>query len=171
MAGCELGESVILNGMPNVMIKRGGKIVLRDRVTVNSSQWSNPLNVKGAMSLFAGPQGKLVMEEGSGVSGSQIIANVGVYIGSDSMIGAGSLICDSDMHEVPLKSGRDVRMEPIRIGQRVFIGARCIIMKGVTIGDGAVVGAGSVVVSDVPADSVYAGNPGRCVKRFRKNEE
>lgn len=50
------------------------------------------------------------------------------------------------------------------IGKNVFIGARSIVMKGVTIGDGAVVGAGSVVTKDVPANAIVAGNPAKIVK-------
>jgi maltose O-acetyltransferase len=48
---------------------------------------------------------------------------------------------------------------PVLIGEKCFIGARAIILKGVTIGDGAVVGAGAVVTRDVPAGAVVAGNP------------
>jgi acetyltransferase-like isoleucine patch superfamily enzyme len=116
------------------------------------------LNAEDGAVLKLGPR--------SGVSSSQLIANIGIEIGEDSLIGAGCLICDSDMHEVPLGSGKPTRMAPIKIGSRVFIGARCIVLKGVTIGNGAVVGAGSVVVSDVPPGVIVAGNPAMVVKTF-----
>jgi len=48
------------------------------------------------------------------------------------------------------------------IGRGCFIGARAIILKGVTIGDCAVVGAGAVVTRDVPAGHLAAGNPAVC---------
>ena len=48
---------------------------------------------------------------------------------------------------------------PVNIGKHCFIGARSIILKGVTIGDGAVVGAGSVVTKDIPDMALAAGNP------------
>ncbi len=51
------------------------------------------------------------------------------------------------------------------IGDDVWIGARVIILPGVTIGTGCVVGAGSVLTRDVPPGSVVAGNPARVVKR------
>lgn len=53
------------------------------------------------------------------------------------------------------------RVAPVRIGRRVFVGARAVILPGVTIGDDAVIGAGSVVTRDVPAGTLAAGNPAR----------
>jgi maltose O-acetyltransferase len=53
------------------------------------------------------------------------------------------------------------RVAPVRIGSGVFIGARALILPGVTIGDGAVVAAASVVTRDVPRATVVAGNPAR----------
>jgi len=53
---------------------------------------------------------------------------------------------------------------PIRIGNDVWIGGGAIILPGVTIGDRSVIGAGSVVVRDVPAAKVVAGNPARIIR-------
>jgi maltose O-acetyltransferase len=50
---------------------------------------------------------------------------------------------------------------PIRIGRGVFIGARAIVMKGVSVGDRAVIGAGAVVTQDVPAYHLAVGNPAK----------
>lgn len=49
----------------------------------------------------------------------------------------------------------------IEIGNNCFIGARCIIMPGVTIGDNCIVGAGSVVTKSIAPNTVVAGNPAR----------
>ena len=46
----------------------------------------------------------------------------------------------------------------------MWFGARCIVLKGVTIGDHTIVGAGSVVVKSLPADAVAVGVPCRVVK-------
>jgi acetyltransferase-like isoleucine patch superfamily enzyme len=51
------------------------------------------------------------------------------------------------------------RYEPIRIGDRAWIGARAMILQGVTVGEGAVVMAGAVVPRDVPAWAVVGGVP------------
>jgi maltose O-acetyltransferase len=53
---------------------------------------------------------------------------------------------------------------PIKIGCGVFIGARAIILKGVTVGDRAIIGAGAVVTTDVPARHIAVGNPARIVE-------
>lgn len=53
------------------------------------------------------------------------------------------------------------------IGNDVWIGAKCLVKGGVTIGDGAVIGMGSVVTKDVPPYEIWAGNPAKFIrKRF-----
>jgi maltose O-acetyltransferase len=55
------------------------------------------------------------------------------------------------------------RIARVRIGNRVFIGARSTILPGARIGDDCVIGAGSVVTGEIPSGSVAAGNPARVV--------
>lgn len=57
-------------------------------------------------------------------------------------------------------------MSPVRICSGAWIGARSIILKGVTIGSDAVVGMGSVVTRDVPPRVVVAGNPARVIREI-----
>ncbi len=63
--------------------------------------------------------------------------------------------------------GKDKGKRPI-IGNNVKLGANVIIIGGITIGDNVIVGAGSVVVKDIPANSVIAGNPAKII---RKNDK
>lgn len=55
---------------------------------------------------------------------------------------------------------------PIKIGNNVWIGGNAIICPGVTIGDNTTIGAGSVVVKDIPANVVAAGNPCRIMRHL-----
>lgn len=57
-----------------------------------------------------------------------------------------------------------VTQGPITVGNDVWIGARAIVLSGVSIGDGAVVGAGSIVTEDVEPYAVVAGVPATRVK-------
>jgi maltose O-acetyltransferase len=59
------------------------------------------------------------------------------------------------------------RVAPVTIGRRVFVGARAVILPGVTIGDGAIVAAGSIVTRDVQAGMVVGGNPARPLMTVR----
>lgn len=52
----------------------------------------------------------------------------------------------------------------VRIGKNCLIGARSIILPGVTIGDHCIIAVAAVVMKDVPAGSVVSGNPGRVVE-------
>lgn len=56
--------------------------------------------------------------------------------------------------------------KPVTIGHNVWIGGRAIINPGVTIGDNVVVASGSVVVKDVPANVLVAGNPAKIIKEI-----
>jgi acetyltransferase-like isoleucine patch superfamily enzyme len=94
---------------------------------------------------------------------TEIVAAQAVTIGRDCKIARDVIIMDTDQHEVP-EAGLLIR--PVQIGDRVWVGSRAIILKGVTVGDDAVIAAGSVVTRDVPPRTIVAGVPARVVRRF-----
>ncbi len=55
---------------------------------------------------------------------------------------------------------------PVKIGNGAWLGARCTILPGVTIGDGAAVAAGAVVTKDVPPNTLVAGVPAKVVREL-----
>lgn len=81
----------------------------------------------------------------------------GVHIGARSYIAFDVAILTHDMT-------RGLRRDT-RIGKHCFIGARSIILPGLTIGDESIVAAGSVVTKDVPPRSIVAGNPAQVIRR------
>jgi acetyltransferase-like isoleucine patch superfamily enzyme len=117
-------------------------------------------------------------------SGTLIGAAHFIEIGDDVLVAFDALIADHNSHSLCFADrSRDVRewirgrkdwsrvaMVPVRIGNKAWIGARAIILKGVTIGEGAVVGAGSVVTKDVPDWTIVAGNPARIIRPLTGEE-
>jgi maltose O-acetyltransferase len=84
-----------------------------------------------------------------------------IAIGDDTVIGPDVMLLAHDA-----STRRDIgysRVAPIVIGRRAFVGARVIVLPGVTIGDDAIVGAGSVVRRNVAPGTVVAGNPARVI--------
>lgn len=61
-----------------------------------------------------------------------------------------------------------VRVETVTIGHDVWIGARAIILQGVSIGTGAIIGAGAVVTRDVQPYEIVGGVPAKRI-RWRFN--
>lgn len=60
---------------------------------------------------------------------------------------------------------------PITVGNNVWIGGNVCVMPGVTIGDNTVIGGGSVVVHDIPAGVLAAGNPCRVIRQIHTPKE
>lgn len=63
----------------------------------------------------------------------------------------------------------DAKTAPVVIEDYVFIGARSIICKGVTIGEKSIIAAGTVVVKDIPANCIAGGNPCKVIKYLGDN--
>ncbi len=91
----------------------------------------------------------------------------GIEIGDDVLIGQQVVIATLDHDLDPEKRG-NMLPAPVKIGNKVWIGAHATILKGVTVGDGAVIAAGAVVTKDVPAYTVVAGVPAKIVKEIKK---
>lgn len=98
--------------------------------------------------------------------GNQIIASEKISIGSNTMIASGCYISDSDWHDTYDRTAELDKHAPIVLEENVWLGVHVIVAKGVTIGENSIIGAGSVVVSDIPANVVAAGNPAKVVKQL-----
>jgi hypothetical protein len=175
--GVVFGKAARFHGMPVIARNPSATIVIGDEVVLNSRPSSNVLYLSRPCVLAATKPGAVIrIGNKVGMSGSTLIAASGIEIGDHTLIGAEVAIVDTDFH--PLDPDmRDAHetlgaaTRPIRIGKRVFIGTRAIILKGVSIADDAVVGAGAVVSRDVAAGDIVAGNPARIVGSVRESEQ
>jgi acetyltransferase-like isoleucine patch superfamily enzyme len=96
-------------------------------------------------------------------SGCKFQDQGGLTIGDDVLIGHNVVIATLNHAFSPEHRG-DLEPQPVRIGNRVWVGANATILPGVTIGDGAIVAAGAVVTKDVASRTVVGGVPAKVIK-------
>jgi len=95
-----------------------------------------------------------------------VLDEASVIIGDDCFIGPNVSIYTACHSTDPVeRNSRQEWAKPVSIGNNVWIGGSVTILPGVTIGDNVTIGAGSVVVGDIPSDSIAVGNPCRVVKK------
>ena len=164
--GLALGNRVRFIGRPVISIADESEIQIGDRVVLCSDSAYTELGVNHPIILRTLRAGaRVTIGADCGLSGTTICAALSVSIGCDCLVGANVIICDTDFHALqPLnrrynKNAMCIAVRPVDIGNNVFLGANVLVLKGVTIGDNCVIGAGSVVVGDIPANSIAAGNP------------
>lgn len=113
--------------------------------------------------LLVGYYQNLIMHENSEIErGCLILAKDKIEIGENSTLAYGVTILTAADPNGPRNSLSKLYPKitaPVIIGKNCWIGARAVILPGVTIGDCSVVAAGSVVTKDVPSHSMVAGNP------------
>lgn len=141
MLGLRIGGSTDFAGMPTIT----GHGDIYARLTIGEECWIN----------------------------IRLVLNVGnrVTIGDRVSIGHEVMIL-TDSHEMGPERQRaaDLISMPIVIGSGVWIGARAIILPGVTVGDSAVVAAGAVVTNDVPPNVLVGGVPARVIRELALDE-
>ena len=94
--------------------------------------------------------------------GNYIQANNGIVFGDNVRIGPNVGIISSN-HDAG-DFAEHTHERPLTIGSHVWIGMNVVVLPGVCIGDNSIIGAGSVVVQDIPANSLAVGNPCRVVR-------
>lgn len=111
--------------------------------------------------------GRLSIGPGTNINGlgTKILVAESVTIGAGCTFSWDVQILDNDFHAMTVDGVQQPKVAPVVIGDRVWVGTRAVILKGVTIGDGAVVAAGAVVTKDVPPGAVVAGIPAKVVGR------
>ncbi len=88
-----------------------------------------------------------------------------ITVGEQATVSQGTYLCSAS-HDFEDPS-MPLVYRPITIGAQSWVAANCFVGPGVVVGEGAVVGAHSVVVKDVPAWMVVAGNPARVIRQRR----
>ena len=171
------GQNMCILGKVNVI--NHGKIVIGDNFMMTNGHAVNPIcsNLRGAFYTEEG--GEIRIGDNVGMSSTRIWIRNRLTVGDNVNIGACVLIIDTDSHQMDYRMRRrdaskrftkeelrdSIKSSPITIEDDAWIGAHCIILKGVTIGARAVIGAGSVVTKSIPPDCIAAGNPCKVIKK------
>lgn len=92
-----------------------------------------------------------------------------IQIGNNCMLASNVYITDADWHGIYNRVVPGTH-KPVFLEDNVWVGDSAIVCKGVTIGKNSIIGAGAVVVDDIPANVVAAGNPARVVKQLDPDE-
>jgi acetyltransferase-like isoleucine patch superfamily enzyme len=89
-----------------------------------------------------------------------------IMVGNDCLIAGNTTIVDTGhgMDRDMKINQQPVTCAEIIISDDVWIGANCVILKGVIIGKGSIIGAGSVVNKSIPEYQVWAGVPARYIR-------
>lgn len=171
--GLILGEDLTFYGMPIISMEIGSNISIGKQVVLTSHSAFTALGVARPCILRTlNPEARINIGQGSGLSGAVICAAESVQIGKECLFGADVMVTDTDFHPIDYRNRRFASLDsamavPIVIGDNVFIGARSMVLKGVTIGADSVIGAGSLVVSDIPPKVVAAGVPARVMREIK----
>lgn len=162
-------KSVLFNGRSVISISPKAKVTIGKAFYCNSGPESGIGVTPTKISVSEGAT--LRIGDFAGISSTTILVKNSVVIGNHVNIGGGSFINDSNHHSTDWHDRADRKRDvqnaksaPIVIGDYVFIGARCMILKGVTIGEKTIIAAGSVVVKDIPANCMAGGNPCKVIK-------
>ena len=151
-----LGERVRLWGRP--IVRNHGSLVIGQRACLVSGGLPIQLTTERDGKLEIGA--RTFMNYGCSIIATKLIS-----IGPNCKLGMEVLMMDNDFHQIdPVERGVRPASAPIVLEENVWLGARVIVVSGVTIGADSVVAAGSVVTRDIAPRSFAAGQPARVIR-------
>jgi galactoside O-acetyltransferase len=133
---------------------------------------------------FDSPSGVVAIGSRTYLGASHLVCHSRIEIGDDVIISWGVTIVDHNSHSLQWRHRKDdvlqwaagektwdgVKVAPVKIGDRVWIGFGATILKGVKVGDGAIVAAGAMVTRDVPPYCIVGGNPAKVIRQLSDDE-
>ena len=154
-----IGRNVVINSLSVVMNSNNNLLVIGD-----------DCRVTGSVIMKISDGNEMVVESKTTIGGANFICGEGtkISIGSDCMIAWGIEFRTTDSHAIiSRESGERINeASDICIGNHVWIGAHCTILKGSSIGNDSVVSIRSLVNKEFQEDGiVIAGVPAKIVKR------
>ena len=166
-------SSFITKGVPVIDLYDGGGLQLGADFKMNNGSRHNRIGRQQPCFFIANNGGQIVIGDNVGMSSTAIHCNKSITIGNGVRIGGNTVIYDTDFHSLGFETRikekeniANVLKKDVVIGDNVFIGGHCTILKGVTIGENSIVGAGAVVSKSIPPNEIWAGNPARFIRKI-----
>ena len=166
-------RNINILGTPNlvqpVIFKGKGKIKFEGKVQIGYDP-SPGIYSETAYIEARESNATIIIKDGVYINNScKIIAQFGnIIIEEECLIGYNVTIMNSDFHNLDIdkrKTGMPL-YDDIKIERNVFIGSNVIINKGVKIGENSIIGSGSVVIDEIPSNSIAAGIPAKVLKKL-----
>ena len=169
-----------------IYVQGQGVVKIGDDFTFTSGSSINPIcrNIRGTFYTMT-PKSRIEVGDRVGISSSCLWSKNMIKIGNDVKIGGDCIIIDNDAHPLDYYKRRDryametgwnkyvdedISSAPIYIEDDVWIGARCLVLKGTHIGARSIIAAGSVVTKDIPSDVVAGGNPCKVIRDLKNKK-
>lgn len=164
----QMKGSILLQGNPKMgMIKIGKHGVGTLDIKYDRTIWQNNGTVIFDETAYIGSGTKISINKNATltfganfcVTGcSSIICSKEISFGRECLLSWDILIMDTDFHNI-LNESSDIinNPKPIRIGNKVWIGCRTLIFKGVNICDNNVIAAGSKITKDIKTSNSIVG--------------
>ena len=173
MLGVKYGKHSCIHGKLGTTIYPTANVVIGDYFYMSNGGHVNALAGNCEGHFHVEDNAKLHIGNHVAISSSRIWCAKSVEIGNHVLIGGNVTIIDTDAHSlnylerrVETYNNNKKKDLSIVIEDDVFIGMITLVLKGVTIGARSVIGTGSVVIKDIPSDSIAAGNPCVVIKKI-----
>ncbi len=124
-------------------------------------------NIGHGSKISVGNYGRLILGKNFIISAeTSIVTFTEIEFGNNCLLSWDILVVDTDFHKIKDEFGNIInKPKPIIIGDRVWIGCRCLILKGTVIPNSCVIGADSIVNRELEKEScLYVGGPCKMVK-------
>jgi acetyltransferase-like isoleucine patch superfamily enzyme len=156
----KIGSDIELTGP--VIINNLGTIEIGNQVRF-TSKWYKPIFLN-----VTKPGAKLIIEDNVMISyGTEISIANEVVLAAYSGVSIDCLIYDTDWHKIE-KTDMQSEGIPTRIGRGAWLGARVMVLKGVTIGENSVIAANSLVNKNIPDNVLAGGIPARVIRPIKR---
>ncbi len=167
-----IGKNIKCWGSVLISKSPDSSVMIGDNVRIGSDLSRAGIAIYSKFKIQAFAKSKILIGNRVALSGTSITCRTtSIEIDDGTIIAPNVIIVDSDFHSTWPPENRTYDMgydrdKSVKICANVWIGMNSIILKGVTIGKNSIIAAGSVVITDIPANVIAAGNPAKVIKNL-----